>query len=432
MLFLIFNIKLHLKMKKLGLLIMLATIMVFLGCSSDDSPTIIADTENPTAPVNLLVSNITGTSALLSWDAATDNVAVTSYQVYQGTMLIETNLTAPSFSPSSLTEENSYSYYVTALDSAGNESSASNTVSFTTQEAPLAFEPTLSEMGVFTGNLADLTPADGVQLFELNSALFTDYAVKQRLIRLPNGQAMRYDNSDLFPIFPDNTLMAKTFYYMVDETNPVSEKQIIETRISIKVDGVWSMRTYIWNQNQTDAIYDEQGSALAVSYTDATGTIQNIDYVIPTEMDCITCHSKSNVVTPIGPKLRNLNFTPSFTNQNQLDYFESIGILEGVNSSNVSVLPDWTDESLDILSRGRAYIDINCAHCHQPGGEVTNFGLDFRLETSFDDSGIYANRGEIEVRVQSNVPTYRMPQIGRSTVDQDGVTMLLEYLDALD
>jgi uncharacterized repeat protein (TIGR03806 family) len=420
------------EMKKLSPLLIVASILIFLGCSSDDGPTAVADTLSPAAPANLIVSNITGTSALLSWDAATDNVGVTSYQIYRGGNLVETNITATSFSPSGLTQGRGYNFYITALDAAGNESGASNTRTFTTQEAPLVFEPTLSEMGVFSGNLADLNPADGVQLFELNSALFTDYAVKQRLIRLPNGQAMRYDNSDLFPKFPDNTLMAKTFYYTLDETNPTSEKQIIETRISIKVEGIWSMRTYIWNQAQTDAIYDENGSSLAVSYTDGTGTVQNIDYVIPTEMDCITCHSKSNVITPIGPKLRNWNFVPSFTNQNQLDYFASIGILEDVNSSNVSVLPDWTDANLDILDRGRAYIDINCAHCHQPGGEVTNFGLDFRLETAFDDSGIYANRGEIEVRVQSNVPTYRMPQIGRSTVHEEAVTMLLEYLDALD
>ncbi|MFT5238123.1 MAG: putative repeat protein (TIGR03806 family) [Flavobacteriaceae bacterium] len=419
-------------MKKLSLLVMITSIMVSLGCASDDAPSVVADTESPAAPLNLIASNITGTSALLSWDAATDNVAVTSYQIYQGATLVETNLTATSFSPLGLTEGSGYSYYIRALDAAGNESDGSNTVTFTTQEASLVFETTLSEMGVFSGTLADLNPADGVQLFELNSALFTDYAAKQRLIRLPNGQAMRYESSDLFPKFPDNTLMAKTFYYTLDETNPNSEKQIIETRISIKVDGVWSMRTYIWNPAQTEATYDEEGSSLPVSYTDSNGATQNINYVIPTRANCITCHSKSSVVTPIGPKLRNWNFIPSYTSQNQLDYFASIGILEGVNVANTSVLPDWTDATLDIFSRGRAYIDINCAHCHQPGGEVTNFGLDFRLETAYDDTGIYANRGEIEERIQSNVPTYRMPQIGRSAVHEEAVTMLLEYLDALD
>ncbi len=411
---------------------MIASIVVFLGCSKNDSSSVVADTERPAAPLNLIVSNITGTSALLSWDAATDNVAVTSYKIYQGGTLVESNITTTSFSPSGLTEGSGYSYYITAVDAAGNESSASNTASFTTQVTPLTFETTLSEMGVFSGNLADLNPADGVQLFELNSILFTDYASKQRLIRLPSGQAMRYNNSDLFPTFPDNTLIAKTFYYILDETNPNSDKQIIETRISIKVDGVWSMGNYIWNSAQTEATYDEGGSSLSVSYTDASGTVKNIDYVIPSQANCITCHSNSNVIIPIGPKLRAWNFIPSYTNENQLTYFESIGILEGVNVNDIGVLPDWTDTTLDILPRGRAYIDINCAHCHQPGGEVTNFGLDFRFETAFDDTGIYANRGEIEERIQSNVPTYRMPQIGRSVVHEEAVTMLLEYLDALD
>ena len=508
-------------MKKLSLLLIFAIVFIALSCGGDDSPGVIADTESPTTPLNLIVSNVTGTSALLSWDAATDNVAVTSYQIYQGTTLVETNLTTTNFSLSGLTEGENYSYYVTAIDAVGNESSASNTTVFSTlpeMEKPstpmnflasditansvllswdvstdnvgviayrlyqngillhvnitntsytdeslnsntiyeyqvtaidaagnesdrsnlvsfstsISFEENLSDMGVFSGNLANLNPAADVQLFELNSALFTDYAAKQRLIRLPDGQKMLYDNSGLFPIFPDNTLMAKTFYYILDETNPNSEKQIIETRISIKVDGVWSMGTYIWNQAQTEATYDENGSSLPISYTDSSGTMQNVDYVIPTQANCITCHSNSNVIIPIGPKLRNWNFIPSYTNQNQLDYFTSIGILEGVNTTNISVLPDWTDVNLDILSRGRAYIDINCAHCHQPGGEVTNFGLDFRLEIAFDDTGIYANRGEIEVRVQSTVPTYRMPQIGRSVVHEEAVIMLLEYLDALD
>lgn len=418
-------------MKKLNLLLIFAFVFIALSCGGDDSPGVVADTVSPSAPLNLLVSNITGTSALLSWDAATDNVGVSSYRVYENGILAESDLIARSFSPTGLMQGSDYSYYVTAIDSAGNESSASNTTTFRTLEAPLVFEPTLSEMGVFTETLADLTPADGVQLFELNSVLFTDYASKQRLIRLPNGQSMRYNNSELLPIFPDNTLLAKTFYYNLDETNPNSSKQIIETRISIKVNGLWSLGTYIWNQAQTEATYDQAGASLPVSYIDSNGVPRNIDYVIPTQLDCITCHSNATIVTPIGPKLRNWNFVPSYTVQNQLEYFESIGILEGVDIANISVLPDWTDTTLDIFSRGRAYIDINCAHCHQPGGPVINFGIDFRLETPFDDTGIYAKRGQIEDRIQSTVPTYMMPQLGRSVVHEEAVAMLLEYLDAL-
>jgi mono/diheme cytochrome c family protein len=133
-------------------------------------------------------------------------------------------------------------------------------------------------------------------------------------------------------------------------------------------------------------------------------------------------------------KLRSMNFVPSYTGMNQLEFFKANGLIEGLSSAgSVTVLPDWTDDvNFDIRQRGRAYIDINCAHCHQPGGAVTNFNLDFRFETPFDDTDIYPNRGEIEARIQSTLPTYRMPQLGRTVVHDEAVTMLLEYLQAIE
>jgi uncharacterized repeat protein (TIGR03806 family) len=406
--------------------------LVFISCGSDDGPTVVADTEKPSAPLNLSASNISETSAQLTWDAATDNVGVVGYKLYENGTLTEENITATSFTVSSLLVETEYSYQVTAVDAAGNESSMSNANTFFTLSTPLIFETNLSEMGIFTGTLSDLTPAANVQLYELNSTLFTDYAAKQRLVRLPGGQKMEYNNSDLLPKFPDNTLIAKTFYYFLDDRDPALGKKIIETRVLIKVGGNWLAGNYIWNSAQTEATYRETGSEELISYIDSNGTTQNISYEIPSKADCFTCHNNDNTTVPIGMKLRSMNFTPSFVSQNQLAYLGSIGMLDGVDASAISVLPDWTDTNFDIFERGRAYIDINCAHCHQPGGPVTNFSLDFRLETAFDDSGIYANRGEIEARVQSISPTYRMPQLGRTIVHEEAVVMLLEYLDALD
>jgi uncharacterized repeat protein (TIGR03806 family) len=419
-------------MKKFYFVFIFAFTLVFFSCASDDGPVVVADTESPTAPLNLSASNITETSALLSWDSATDNVGVVGYQLYENGTLSETNITSTSFTATSLLVETEYSFRVTAVDAEGNESAMSNTNTFFTLSTPLTFETHLSDMGVFTGTLSDLTPAPKVQLYELNSTLFTDYAAKQRLVRLPGGQKMEYDNSDLLPKFPDNTLIAKTFYYNLNEGDPTAGKKIIETRIQIKVNGVWEVGNYIWNSAQTEATYRETGSEELISYVDINGDTQNISYLIPSKNDCFTCHNNSDVTAPIGMKLRSMNFTPSFISQNQLAHLSSIGMLDGVNPSTISVLPDWTDTSIDILERGRAYIDINCAHCHSPGGPVMNFGLDFRLETAYEDTGIYANRGEIEVRIQSIAPTYRMPQLGRTVVHEEAVVMLLEYLDALD
>ena len=62
----------------------------------------------------------------------------------------------------------------------------------------------------------------------------------------------------------------------------------------------------------------------------------------------------------------------------------------------------------------------------------TGFLLDFRLEAEFSETGIYEHRGQIEDRIQSNTPDYLMPIIGRSIVDEEGVAMLIEYLEAIE
>ncbi len=303
--------------------------------------------------------------------------------------------------------------------------------------APLVFETNLSEMGLYSGDLSNLNPAADVHLFDLNSRLFTDYAHKQRLIRMPEGEAMQYNGNSLLPVYPDNTIISKTFYYYEDESNTASNKIIIETRVLIKTEGTWKLGNYVWNSGMTDAVYSNDEVIVPVSYLDAEGINQDIQYVIPSNEDCITCHHIYEVIVPIGPKLRAMNFNPQNeeTNINQLQHFINIGLLEGVTDvSDIDVLADWEDEvSFDIFDRGRSYIDINCAHCHQPGGYVpTGFLLDFRLETEFSETGIYARRGQIEDRVQSSTPVYMMPQIGRSLVHDEGVAMLIEYLEAIE
>ena len=90
-----------------------------------------ADTQAPSSPSSLTASNITQTSVDLSWNASTDNVGVTGYDVYQDGVNIST-ITGTSTTISVLTANTSYSFYVIAKDAAGNTSTASNTVNATT------------------------------------------------------------------------------------------------------------------------------------------------------------------------------------------------------------------------------------------------------------------------------------------------------------
>ena len=90
-----------------------------------------ADTQAPTAPTNLTASNITQTTASLSWTASTDNVGVTEYEVFSSGTSIGT-VTGTSANITGLTANTSYTYIVRAKDAAGNVSADSNAVTFTT------------------------------------------------------------------------------------------------------------------------------------------------------------------------------------------------------------------------------------------------------------------------------------------------------------
>ena len=94
-----------------------------------------ADTEAPSAPTNLSANNVTETTVDLSWNASSDNVGVTGYDVYQGSSLLG-SVTGTTAQITGLTANTTYSFYVEAKDAEGNISAASNTVSVTTSGAP--------------------------------------------------------------------------------------------------------------------------------------------------------------------------------------------------------------------------------------------------------------------------------------------------------
>ena len=110
----------------------------------------------------------------------------------------------------------------------------------------------LSDYNIFQGNPSDLLPTSDFNYYEISTTLFTDYAEKQRLIKIPKGSSLRASD-DYLPDFPDGTMIVKTFYYFNDKRDPSKGKKIIETRLLIKSGATWNYGTYLWNESQTEA-----------------------------------------------------------------------------------------------------------------------------------------------------------------------------------
>ncbi|WP_281324452.1 M4 family metallopeptidase [Flavobacterium sp. IMCC34518] len=96
------------------------------------------DTTAPTAPTSLAAAGTTSTTTNLTWAASTDNVAVTGYNVYNGTTLV-TTVTGLAYTVTGLTASTAYTFTVKAKDAAGNLSAASTAVNVTTTASTITY-----------------------------------------------------------------------------------------------------------------------------------------------------------------------------------------------------------------------------------------------------------------------------------------------------
>ncbi|MDR3642143.1 MAG: fibronectin type III domain-containing protein [Candidatus Doudnabacteria bacterium] len=90
------------------------------------------DTSPPVSPTNLTAAAVSQSQINLSWTASTDNVGVTGYTIYRGSVQLGTT-TTNNYSDNGLTAGTKYSYTVDAFDAAGNHSSQSTAIQATTQ-----------------------------------------------------------------------------------------------------------------------------------------------------------------------------------------------------------------------------------------------------------------------------------------------------------
>ena len=315
----------------------------------------------------------------------------------------------------------------------------------------------LSEYQFFEGHLAQLTPAPQVIPYDLNTSLFSNYAEKLRFVKLPAGIPAVYNDSVHFE-FPVGTIFIKNFYFPNDVRKPEKGRRILETRLLVKEDHGWSAFPYVWNKEQTEAYYDPAPEMQDVHYTDGSGKKVSLKYVIPNKNQCKGCHVRDLKIVPIGPAARHLNkdFVYPEGTMNQLAYWEQQGMLRGVPVDKASVpkLPVWNNPASGALSeRARAYLDINCGHCHNASGPAGTSGLFLDIHEKnmnrlgVNKSPVAAGRGAGDLKYdiapgepQNSILIYRMktvdpaiamPEIGREQIHKEGVALIEEWISKL-
>jgi uncharacterized repeat protein (TIGR03806 family) len=317
----------------------------------------------------------------------------------------------------------------------------------------------------------------GVLPYDLNTPLFTDYAHKLRTVWMPKGTSAKYDPADSFD-FPVGTVISKTFYYprtdggkagdvvrtddyshdFAGEGLDLKHVRLVETRILVRRQDGWAAIPYVWNEAQTEATLQRTGAVLPLTLVDPAGAREDFTYVVPDESQCQSCHAQDWVdrkIHPIGPKARHLNKDYAYAGGagNQLAHWTRMGYLSGAPApAEAPRDANWADVHAPLDARVRAYLDINCGHCHNARGAANTTGLTLDWRTPedrhlglckpptaagqgtgdrlFDIVPGQPDASIITYRLESTEPGVMMPELGRSTSHREGVALIRAWIAA--
>ena len=320
--------------------------------------------------------------------------------------------------------------------------------------SPLDYaKPTLSEFRFFDEPLKLQHPKKGVIPYSVASSLFSNYTEKLRFIKIPTGEKLTHNIDGSFN-YPEGSVLIKTFYYPDNFNEPDKNRRIIETRLLIKTENDWVALPYVWNDAQTDAYLEVAGDRLPVNWIDVNNDYVEIEYSVPNMNQCKGCHVHFNEFKPLGPKLRNLNFIYDYVeaSSNQIEKWVELGILEASESfSNLPQSINYEDPHTgSVDARARAWLDVNCANCHQLGGPAQTSGLFLRFDqmnskalgimkppiAAGRGSGIYKytivpgypEESIMVYRINSTDPGIMMPELGRKLIHKEGLALIRQWI----
>lgn len=305
----------------------------------------------------------------------------------------------------------------------------------------------LSDYGLFLNpNNPTQSPNNPGIPYSLNSTLFTDHAEKFRFIFIPENTQTQYDDKNAFD-FPLGSALVKVFALPSPDV-----ANIIEVRLLILREKGWIGLPFLWDKQQEDAFLQLNGATVPFDF-EYLETQHSGNYVVPSYGDCQTCHMNNNEIIPIGIKARHLNKTIEYDGKftQQLMLWSELNLIENLpDISTIDTSPNWQDESQSLQNRAKAYLDINCAHCHSDGGSgaLSGLRLEYWRKTIDYNHGvcnsshgwrgggfdIWPGEGEISsipIRMRHTEPKDRMPPIGRSLVDEPAAQLISDWIDTL-
>lgn len=257
-------------------------------------------------------------------------------------------------------------------------------VSCDTAPAVPAGPLTLSEWGLFE-DMSRQIPAADVIPYDVISPLFSDYATKHRFIRVPAGEQASIDaDGDL--VFPDESVIVKTFGFLGDLRDPSSAERLVETRLLVRRHGTWVPLIYRYDADMHEARLWQYGARVPVEWDNLAGTHVSITYRVPDAVQCANCHGGTDPVHLLGVRVRQLDRDHDYGAagggvENQLDHLVRVGVLASAPAAvDRHPLVDPFDTTQSLETRTRSYMEANCAHCHRVGGGSDQSGLLLGIE----------------------------------------------------
>ena len=310
------------------------------------------------------------------------------------------------------------------------------------------FPRTLSETGLFAST-ATHTPEAGVIPYSVNAGLWRDGAVAERFVALPGTASITWNpNRERWGI-PEGTVFVRTVSMESVPGDP-STRRRIETQL-LHYDGLeWRAYTYVWNEEQTDAVLaPREGAETTVNISG-----QSQSWRIHSRTECLTCHMP-RAGFAVGFNTENLNrlHGDGGTATNQLDRLAALGIFDRPVPEKhrrvAMVDPYEPAEALD--ARARSWLHVNCAHCHRRGGGGTaHIELPFThpldRTNAIDARPTQGTFGIADARIiapgdpERSVLFYRlatvgrghMPYLGSRNVDERGLRLVRDWIAGLD